>query len=92
MQHIETMKGQGTTTSNSGEKVPVRYELHEEQLAGFEPAALLALRLPGLPREPDLVGGGRTASFARLTCGHAPVLSIAALYSPRRAARLQRAR
>ena len=31
MRHIETMKGRGTMTSNSGEQVAVRYELHAYQ-------------------------------------------------------------
>jgi len=31
MRHLETMKGRGTMTSNAGEKVAVRYELHAYQ-------------------------------------------------------------
>jgi hypothetical protein len=31
MRHLETIKGQGTMTSNAGEQVAVRYELHVYQ-------------------------------------------------------------
>jgi hypothetical protein len=31
MRHIETMKGKGTVTGNSGQQVPVTYELHVYQ-------------------------------------------------------------
>ena len=31
MRHLETMKGRGTITSNTGEQVAVRYELHVYQ-------------------------------------------------------------
>ena len=31
MRHVETMKGHGTMTSNAGEQVAVRYELHVYQ-------------------------------------------------------------
>ena len=61
MQHIETMKGQGTTTSNSGEKVPVRYELHvyQEQI----PAGSLQDPHATVPGVKEIRGTGLPVRF-----------------------------
>jgi hypothetical protein len=49
MSHIETMKGSGTVSSNKGEQIAVRYELHVYQ-EEIDARTLLGgpARIPGM--------------------------------------------